>query len=224
MTDLRQTPEYAKYMSVIGWIVDRKNGVNYFIRKFPIIGSFVKIQRPEKIDFGQINKIAKKYRAFQIIIEPVLGSGIGSEVPKSIIRQSFKQSKSPFVPAKTIHIDLTKSESQLLEKMHYKTRYNIKIASKKGVKIKLSKDIQNFANFWQECAKKQRGMFISQKREIIELYKAFGKKAHLILCYLGEELVSGILLIRTKDIAYYMYAASSDLGKKFFAPTLNAWV
>lgn len=255
MIDLRQTSDYAKYMSSIGWIVERKDGVNYFIKKFPLIGSFIKIQRPKKIDFDQITTIAKKYRAFQIIIEPILPARFGSKSWSSagirtnnhnlIILQGYKQSKSPYLPSKTIYIDLTKSEKVLLKEMHYKTRYNIKKASQnsttkspKFFKIQISYDIEKFADFWQECARNQRGMFLSQKKEIIELYKAFGENAHLILVYHKDtsevaertprmvekrELVSGILMIRTKDIAYYMYAAASDAGKKLFAPTLCAW-
>ena len=140
--------------------------------------------------------------------------------------------------------------------MHYKTRYNIKSGKRLKVKVhsvsgngKSSKDIETFASFWQECALKQRGMFLGQKKEIIELYKAFGGKAHLILAstpfHLGgvrsatsevsiktprmvelknkHNLLSGILMIQTKDIAYYMYAASSDKGKKLFAPTICVW-
>ncbi|KKQ53364.1 hypothetical protein A2865_03800 [Candidatus Woesebacteria bacterium RIFCSPHIGHO2_01_FULL_39_17] len=222
--DLRQTPEYAKYMESIGWIVERKGGVNYFIKKFSLIGSFIKIQRPEVLrdqEIKLIKRLSKKYRAFQIVIEPRKASLRGK--PNLLIEHGFRLSRSPFVPAKTIHIDLTKSEKQLLKEMHYKTRYNIKKAISNKLKVTSSKNINQFADFWQKCALKQRGMFLSQKKEIIELYKAFGRNAHLLLGYKDKELISGILMIRTSDIAYYMYAASSDKGKKLFAPTLNSW-
>lgn len=233
MLDLRQTLEYAKYMESIGWIVERIDGVNYFIRKFPLIGSFIKIQRPGKVDFNQINKIAKRHKAFQVIIEPK-----DLTYNRQLITHNFRQSRTPFIPAKTIHIDLTKSEGKLLKEMHHKTRYNIKKAYNLHLATYHSKDIESFANFWQECARKQRNMFLSQKKEIIELYKSFANNAHLILVKLQNspekkelrhsrskrnELLSGILMIRTKDIAYYMYAASSEKGKKLFAPTLNTW-
>ena len=39
-------------------------------------------------------------------------------------------------PGKTLIINLTKSEEQLLSEMHPKTRYNIKLAQKHGVEIK----------------------------------------------------------------------------------------
>jgi lipid II:glycine glycyltransferase (peptidoglycan interpeptide bridge formation enzyme) len=44
-------------------------------------------------------------------------------------------------PGKTLLIDLTKSEQQLLAEMHPKTRYNIKVAQKYGVEIKDEFDI-----------------------------------------------------------------------------------
>src|SRR3989337_4382422 len=218
MLDLRQIPQYAKYMESIGWVVERINGVNYFIKKFPLIGSFMKIQRPEKIDNKIIEQLTSKYRAFQTAVEP-----LSINHRSLIIKNGFKQSKTPYVPSKTIHIDLTKSEKKLLKEMHYKTRYNIKKSYNLHLTTYYSKDIKSFADFWQECARKQRGMFLSQKKEITEIYKTFGKKADLIFALHSNELVAGILLLHTDKISYYMYAASSNIGKKLFAPTLCAW-
>ncbi len=218
MIDLRQTQQYARYMSSIGWEVERIAGVNYFIRKFPIIGSFIKVQRPGKVDYQYIDALVVKYRAFQIVIEPKNQSH-----KLQVISHKFKLSKNPFVPAKTIQIDLRKSKEILLKEMHHKTRYNIKLGKRSKVKVKRSKDINLFADFWQDCAIRQRNMFLSQKKEIIALYKAFGTNANLLLGFKGKELISGILMIKTQDLAYYMYAASSNKGKKLFAPTLNAW-
>lgn len=247
MLDFRQTPEYAKYMESIGWIVKRKNGVNYFIKKFPLIGAFIKIQRPEKIDINCIHELIHEYKAFKIIIEPK--NSYSKPVIKLIKRYGYSQNRSPFVPTKTIHIDLRKSERQLLSEMHYKTRYNIKKSSQNlSIKTQISNDIEKFSEFWQMCAIKQRGMFLSQKRLITKLYKAFGKKAYLLLVFnllrnkegysvipkinlepnmfdkeIPGRILSAILMVRTKDVAYYTYAASTKEGKKLFAPTLNVW-
>lgn len=218
MVDLRQTPNYARFMKSIGWIVERKDGVNYFIKKFPLVGSFIKIQRPEKIDYQYIDVLAVKYHTFQIVIEP-----LDKYQALSVKKKRYKQNKIPFIPSKTISIDLTKSDKQLLKEMHYKTRYNIKVAKKRGVKIKLSKNIEKFSKFWQRCALKQRGMFLSQKNEIAQLYKAFSKSSDIILAIHSNELVAGMLLLHADKTSYYMYAASSNIGKKLFAPTLAVW-
>jgi lipid II:glycine glycyltransferase (peptidoglycan interpeptide bridge formation enzyme) len=218
MTDLRQSPQYADYLSSLGWVVERTSNANYFIRKFALLGSFLKIQRPDKIDFDEIEKLAKKNHAFQTVIEPSTPDN-----QTLITNHGFKQSKTYFVPSKTIQIDLTKSEKQLLKEMHHKTRYNIKIAKKNKIKIITSSNIKKFADFWQECALHQRGMIIPQKKEIKEIYKAFGNRANIIFALHSNELLSGILLLHSDKVSYYMYAASSSYGKKLFAPTLAAW-
>ena len=218
MLDLRQTSEYAKYAENIGWVVERKNGINYLIKKFPIIGSFIKIQRPDHLALNKVRNFVKKYRAFQIVIEPNNQNQLSSLKDKG-----FKLIKYPYLPSKTVHIDLTESEKELLEKMHYKTRYNIQKVISSELRVESSENIQEFADYWQECALRQRGMYLSQKKEIIELYKAFDKNAHIVKVLKGNKLLSVVLLIKADKIAYYMYAASSNVGKKLFAPTLNAW-
>lgn len=218
MRDLRQTPEYANYMRSIGWSIEKLGKDFAYIRKFPLIGSFIKIQRPRQFNNTTTEVLSKKYRAFQIIIEP---SNKNHEL--SIKISGFKQMRSYFIPPKTIHIDLTKSEKKLLQEMHYKTRYNIKKAGDYNLKLTISKDISAFASFWQECARKQRGMFLSQKREIVEIYKAFKDNAKIVTVKKDTYTLASILLIFADDTAYYMYAASTQLGKKLFAPTLAVW-
>jgi len=221
MLDLRQTSEYAKYMQSLGWAVDGKTGSFAYIRKFPIVGNFIKLQRPQRVNNKIIERLIEKHKPFQFVIEPRSASPQGK--PNILSDLGFRQSKSYFVPSKTIQIDLTNSEKRLLSKMHYKTRYNIKKALSNKLQAVSSKDIREFADFWQKCALTQRGTYLSQKNEIGKIYKAFDKNAHLVLVKKNNELLSGILMLCTKDAAYYMYAASTPAGKKLFAPTLNAW-
>jgi lipid II:glycine glycyltransferase (peptidoglycan interpeptide bridge formation enzyme) len=218
MIDLHQTLEYKKYMEAISWHVERINGINYFIKKIPLLGSIIKIQRPRVVDYQSIDSLILRYRPFQIIVEP------SNKNDELILKNcGYKQMKSYFIPSKTIQIDLTKSESQLLNEMHHKTRYNVK-SHYSHLTTHISNDILSFAEFWQKCAIEQRGMFLSQRNIISQMHNAFGKNAHIILVKNSDsEVLSGILMICTKDIAYYMFAASSRKGKELFAPTLNAW-
>ncbi len=244
MVDLRQTPQYACYMDAIGWKVIWEDGVKYFFKKVPLLGYVMKLQRPEEIHLNDIVKLASQYKCFSIIVEPK------DDLQATQLKGAgFRLNKSPYLPSKTIHIDVTKSDEALLKAMHHKSRYNIKLAQKCGVEVHSSDDIEKFANFWQQCAKKQRNMFLSQKKEILEIYKAFDKNAELLFAYctpkhkelvshydengfpithdehnlMEHELIAAILLLHTKNISYYMYAASSDEGKKNFAPTYLVW-
>lgn len=217
MQDIRQTDQYASYLKSLGWKVITTHGVKYFIRKLPLIGAVMKIQRPEAVNFADIENIARKNNVFQIILEPKEAD------TKMLKAKGFKLKSDYFTPTKTIQIDLTKDENSLLNSMHYKTRYNIKKLESSDLKITFGRDIKEFADFWQSCALKQRGMYLSQKKEITEVFKAFAKDSIILLVKDGEKLLSGILILFTKKTAYYMFAASSTEGKKIFAPTHAAW-
>lgn len=227
MIDPRQTKEYAEYMNHIGWKTERIDNVNYFIRSLPLFGSVLKIQRPEILLDEQIRKLEKKYRVFQTIIEPKKDLDI-----QTVTKLGFKNNSTPYLPTKTIHIDLTKNEEWLLKSMHYKTRYNIKVARKNKVVVETSKDIEAFSKLWQSEAK-ERGFFISQEKEIQEIYKAFtkgsstskafGENAHILMAKHHDVIMGGVLLLFTKESCYYMFAFSTKEGKKYFAPTLLVW-
>src|SRR3989344_8907528 len=113
MVDIRQTEQYANYLKREGWIVERIDNTNYFTRKLPLIGSVLKLQRPEKIDFNTIDRLCRKYRVFQIIVEPN-----NEHQVSSIKYQGYKLSKSPYLPSKTLQIDLTQSQKTISD--HFK--------------------------------------------------------------------------------------------------------
>lgn len=196
MTDIRQSPQWAKYLISLGWIVERIDNTNYAIKKIPLLGAILKIQRPDKYSPAIIQKLTKKHHAH-------IFTGLS-------------------LPTKTIQIDLTKSEKQLLADMHYKTRYNIKKCQISNIKCQISNDIEMFIKLYHRWHRR-RLLFLSQAKLIRSAYKAFGKDADLLFCINNKEIIAGLLLLTYDKITYYMYAATSDAGKKLFAPTAITW-
>lgn len=235
MIDLRQTPQYARYMKSLSWEVVItplhkgviSNGASYvYCRKIPLLGSIAKLQRPPKIDFKQIRRIIDEHKITAFYLEP------SAPISFKSAKIGFKDAKSAFLPAKTIHIDLTKSEDQLLKEMKPKTRYNIKIARKRGVIVKQTTEIDGFISLWKSSA--TRRFALPQSKEISALWQAFGQKAHLLLAHKDSngmhvhsstvnQPLAGVLVCYSPGSAFYMYAASNKEGKKLFAPTLIAW-
>jgi len=121
MTDIRQTVNYAKYLEKIGWRVEQAGKNYFFIKDAPLVGSIVKIQRPEEIDFKAINFICKKCRAFQVIIEPK-----DEDQESKIKNQGFKISNSPYLPTKTLHLNLTKSIDKLYGQLKKDAKYSLR--------------------------------------------------------------------------------------------------
>ena len=218
MNDIRQTRSYADYIKNLGWSFEKLNGIYCYIKKLPLIGFIIKIQRPTGV-MGKdlLNYLEKKYKYSVIYIEP---STINQR--DKLLKLGYKRYNSPFLPTKTIRINLTGAEKTLLTQMHSKTRYNIKHAQKLGVKVFTSDDIKKFANFWQRISLGW-GMYLPEIRNIKEIYSAFTSGEKIYFAKKNEQILGGILLISTKDISYYMYAAYSEEGKRLFAPTLLVW-
>ena len=219
MWDMRQDPKFADYLKSIKWSTDIVSGVYIYSRKIPLTGlSIIKLQRPQKnLDLDVLQGVVKKQRSFIVYVEP-----IDVKQQKYYQNRGFKLTKSTFLPSKTVHIDLGLSEKKLLANMHHKTRYNAKLAVRKGLVVDSSKDIDSFAAEWQKAAK-SRGMWLSQKREIKNIYDSFDKSANILFANMNGTNLGGILLIKSKKTAYYMYAYSTKVGKKLFAPTLLVW-
>ncbi|MFH0863575.1 MAG: peptidoglycan bridge formation glycyltransferase FemA/FemB family protein [Candidatus Gottesmanbacteria bacterium] len=135
MTDLRQSENYAQYMEKLGWKVEKLRIANselqIFIKKIPLLPfSIIKIQRPEKIDFDQLDRIAKKYHGLFIKIEPTSDTD-----PQLLITNGYKLGHSPLLPTKTLQLDLTPSLDQILNQIAKETRYEIRKAEENQLKI-----------------------------------------------------------------------------------------
>ena len=216
MTDLRQSPQYAKYLEIMGWKVEKVNNTFIYLKKLAILGWFAKIQRPLVLSDEIINFIEKKYHPFQFSVEPRNKKQIS-------ILENFKLSKSPSLPTKTRVLSLTKSHSEILSNFSPKTRYNTQLAQKRKIKIIESKNILDFTNFWRKNFERKRFLVMSQQKNIIAMQKAFTKNSHILLAKKGNNTIAVLFILFFARNAYYMYAASNNEGRSNFAPTLLTW-
>ncbi|MGD8744589.1 MAG: peptidoglycan bridge formation glycyltransferase FemA/FemB family protein [Candidatus Woesebacteria bacterium] len=218
MAELRQTEEYARYMELIGWRAGKISSVFWYSKRIPLLGSFVKIQRPKALlEADDIAEIVSETRSFAVVIEPLTEKHL-----THYENIGFKKIKSPSLPSKTLLFNLKKSEKKLLSDMHHKTRYNSRLAVRRGVEVKKTDDIKRFADFWHKCAR-GRGMLLSMKKEITAIHEAFGEGSELLFAFKKDKLLAGVMILSTKHRAHYMFAASTRYGNKQFAPTLLVW-
>ena len=213
MIDLRQSPQFGKYTKAIGWKVEKIGDFQVFIRPLPLIGSLIKTQRPNSISFGKIDELAKKYKALFVKLEPV--PPLNKKIREQLHHHGYRQDSWPLLPTRTVWIDLTKTENQLWEEMAKDTRYCIRRAEKRGIKIFRRADIENFYNNFRKFGKGD----VPRKTKFQALVKAFGKKALLLSC---NSFAGSLVLIDGKR-AYYYYAFTSSLGRKLFAQHLLIW-
>lgn len=124
-------------------------------------------------------------------------------------------------PEKTLILDLSKSERELLEAMHQKTRYNIRLAEKKGVKI--INDNGAMDTFWRLMNETtDRDQFSSHSyhyyEKILEMLPA-----KLWLAQFETKILASALILYYNDTAYYLHGASSSEHRETMSPYLLHW-
>jgi lipid II:glycine glycyltransferase (peptidoglycan interpeptide bridge formation enzyme) len=227
MIDIRQSQNYASYLKSQGWIVERVAEINYFIKKFPLMGSVLKVQRPEEIRIDTIRKLARKYRAFQIIVEPKTEMDA-----KFLTSVGFKLSKSPYLPTKTLQIDLTQSQKAIFSHFKKDTRAIIKKffdssnslrTNNREVKNSIHrysspKDIVRWREAWKNSVKFNR--WVPNSDQLINLRKSFPDNYSLFLAShnISGRIIGGALFTHSSHessnyISYYWYGFTNKEGR-----------
>lgn len=221
MLDIRQTQNYANYLKNEGWAVERIDCVNYFIKKLPIIGNILKIQRPKKIDFEIIDKLARKYHAFQINIEPDLAAGTvaASNNHKLLLHHGFKISKSPFLPTKTLQIDLQQKPEAILKHFKKDARAAIKRGGANVIKEYSSPDeIKTWRKAWKKSVSFKR--FVPGEAQLVNIRKSFPQDHSIFLAShnIVGRIIGGVLFTTSSHdvsnyITYYWYGFTNEEGR-----------
>ena len=211
MPDIHQSRQYADYLSRIGWTVERINNTNYFIRKLLLIGSVLKIQRPGVLRYKDIEILNKKYKTFQIIVEPgTIADG------QWLMANGFKLSISPYLPTKTLHLDLSVSKQKLFNNLKKDAKYAIKRTIK--LRTKEIKNMEKFRNSWKKTVGWKR--YVPPSTHLVALQKSFQENSLFIL---DEKINSGAIFLKTKDTVCYWQAFTGKEGRNNLVQYQIVW-
>ena len=104
-----------------------------------------------------------------------------------------------------------KTEDELMQSFHSKTRYNIRLSTRKGVTSRLGNrgDLKRFHEIMVETG--ARDQFVIRNLEYFEkMYDCLGDNIRLYLAEYEGNIVSGTLAIYFGDKVWYLYGASSN--------------
>jgi len=210
MRDIRQSEHYAAYLKTQGWIVEKIDKTNYFLKKIPVLGYILKIQRPDKLNSDSINQLINQYKPFRTILEPDLKTN-----SQWLIDNNYKLSKSPYLPTKTIHINLKISSKEILKNFNKETRRCIRIGEKVEIKQYFSlKEIEKFHKAWKNSVSFTR--FVPSLKSLIKLHKSFSNNHSLLLAShnISGEIIGGAIFTRSlHDYCYYWYGFTGNEGR-----------
>lgn len=134
------------------------------------------------------------------------------------------------LPPDTVLIDLDRSEDELLARMHPKTRYNIRLAERRGVVVHegTAVDLPAWYELYLETAERSwfkpmpMGHFRAMLTERAE-GSASPVLPRLLLAHHEGRLLAGMLLAVTPARATYLYGASTRKHANLMAPYAVQW-
>ncbi|MFA6106068.1 MAG: peptidoglycan bridge formation glycyltransferase FemA/FemB family protein [Patescibacteria group bacterium] len=180
--------------------------------------------------FNEVKKLADKENCIFLRFEPETKLKV-EDCPED---SGLKIEKSLDVqPSKTIILDLLQSEDELLKNMHPKTRYNIRLAEKKGVKIREAEP-KEFNDFWclldDTC---ERDGFRAHEDKYYDKMLSLGynrKKGgktslniKLFFAVYNSRVIAANIAGFFGDTATYIHGASGNEFRNVMAPYLLQW-
>lgn len=171
----------------------------------------------------EINNLAKSEKSFLVRIDPAWT--IGNE--KTLIDSGYRKSEKEAQAKCILLIDITKSQDELLAEMKQKTRYNINLARKKGVTIRVSDEISDIESFWQLVKQTSERDGISSHpkeyyKKMFELLSVDGE-VKLYLAEYDNKIVAANLMVFFGRVCVYLHGSSADMYRGVMAPYLLQW-
>lgn len=133
---------------------------------------------------------------------------------------------SPVQMRSSIWVDLTVSEDDMLARQKQKTRYNIRLAARRGVIVRQARceEINRWYGMYGGTAARDGFTVhgLQYYRDVMEVLRP-SDIASLLLAEHEGDLLAGILVFHFGHTAQYMYGASSDIKRNLMAPYLLQW-
>lgn len=215
--------------------------ISVLIRKIPIFGNLMYSARGPICDIHNekvlqeltngLKELAKKYKAFVLKIEPDIKSD--DEDFREIIlktgqkiKDDAKNFNEEINPRYVFRLDIKgKTEDEIFNNFHSKTRYNIRLATKKGVIIKegTREDLKDFHKIMVVTGKRDNFM-IRPLSYFEKMYDELGKEhIKLMMAYYEDKPISGIIDIIYGNKVWYLYGASSNEHRNLMPNYLLQW-
>jgi peptidoglycan pentaglycine glycine transferase (the first glycine) len=228
---LLQSSSWGDLKSDYGWDVEyirsQKSGAQVLFRSFPFgfrlayipkgpLGEWLPDLLPD------LDAVCKKRRAFAVKVEP--DENESAEGETTLLDHGFVDSAHTIQPRTTLLLDLKDDEDQLLARMHQKTRYNIRLAMRKDVKVRPWEDLDAFGRMILQTA--ERDSFGAHTpayyRRAYDLFYPQGN-CELFVAEFEHTPLAAVMVFAYDSRAWYLYGASTNLERNRMPTYLLQW-
>ena len=160
-----------------------------------------------------IHALCRAHRAILLKVEPDCWEPESPEAVTALNKQfpGFIPGADPIQPRQTVVINLEGSQEDWLARMKQKTRYNVRLAEKKGVQVHSSTDLETFSALMRVTG--QRDGFGVHSLDYYRLaYQRFHSQGacELLMADFEGRPLAGLMVFAHGPRAWYLYGASTD--------------
>jgi len=225
-----QSSAWGELKSHFGWTYKRilvgETGAQVLFRRLPLGLTVAYIPKgPVGADWGdllaEVDQVCRSQRAIFLKVEPDAWEPASLDLTRAL---PGSLPSAPIQPARTLIVDLQGSEADWLERMKQKTRYNIRLAERKGVTVRSGNDLETFQRLMETTG--QRDGFgvhaAAYYRQAYDLFSAVGRCALLVAEAEGRTLAA-LMAFAWGNRSWYFYGASSDEERNLMPTYLLQW-
>lgn len=148
----------------------------------------------------------------------------------STLNWNFRKSFSNNLPTNTIFIDLTRGRDELLRSMKPKTRYNINLSERKGVRVRIAgiNELDIWYSLYRETS--ARNLFhlhdVDYFRTILSVDANNSRSpadVYLLIAEKDGKPLASMFLVISGDRGTYLYGASSSENRNLMATYALQW-
>lgn len=188
---------------------------------------------------ADLESLARQRKAVFIKIDPdvVLGWGVpgslqSAELPdelaiqKMLVQRSWSFSSDQIQFRNTVFIDLQRSEEEILASFKQKTRYNIRLAERKGVRVREAdeSELPLLYRMYAETAVRD-GFVIRHETYYTDLWSEFMQAgmAKALIAEVEDQPVGGLVLFYFAGVSRFMFGMSTEIARERMPNYLLQW-
>ncbi|MDR2526117.1 MAG: peptidoglycan bridge formation glycyltransferase FemA/FemB family protein [Oscillospiraceae bacterium] len=176
----------------------------------------------------QAKALAKKRRGYSLLLDPDVSNaemaflaameGLGY---KHIVHENFEGVQASHV----FRLNLAgKTEDEIRAGFHQKTRYNVGLAARKGVTVRVG-TVDDLPRFYEiMCETGLRDHFVPRSLQYFQrIFATCGDCVRLFLAEYEGKTVAGTIEMRYGDKGWYLYGCSSNEARNVMPSYLLQW-
>ncbi len=227
-----QSPEWGQLKAAFGWqpwVVQAEHSrAQVLFRRLPLGLSIAYLPKgPLGSDWQELWPLVdcecKRRRSVFLQVEPDWNEPYEAGLAQTWLA-GFSQQERTIQPRRTVLINLEGEEQQLLAGMKQKTRYNIRLAEKKGVSVSPSQDLTGFYELMRVTG--QRDGFAVHSLEYYQrAWQLFAPREECVLLraeFEGQALAY-LMAFQSEGRAWYFYGCSDDQYRNLMPTYLLQW-